>query len=100
MASVQDLISSSKVLVLSKSYCPYCRTAKQTLGQFNPQGMKILELDQIPNGGKLQAEAASLTGQRTVPNIWIGGKHIGGNSDLQSLGSATLQQYLVEAGAK
>jgi len=54
----------------------------------------------IAKGGKLQAEAASLTGQRTVPNIWIGGKHIGGNSDLQSLGSATLQQYLVEAGAK
>lgn len=34
------------------------------------------------------------TGQRTVPNIFIAGKHIGGNSDLQGMNSilkATLQ---------
>jgi glutaredoxin 3 len=38
------------------------------------------------------------TGQRTVPNIFIGGRHIGGNSDLQARGSG-LKALLQEAGA-
>lgn len=48
--------------------------------------LDIVELDRMPegDGAKIQAELLTLTGQRTVPNIFIGGKHIGGNSDLQS----------------
>ncbi len=40
-----------------------------------------------------------LTGQSTVPNIFIGKKHIGGNSDLESQGSQGLNHLLREAGA-
>ena len=40
-----------------------------------------------------------LTGQETVPNIFIGGKHIGGNSDLQDgLKKGSVQTKLREAG--
>mmetsp|Transcript_1485 Transcript_1485/g.1776 ORF Transcript_1485/g.1776 Transcript_1485/m.1776 type:complete len:100 (-) Transcript_1485:221-520(-) len=98
MSKVQQLINDNKVLVLSKSYCPYCRATKSTLNQFDLSGVKIVELDQVPEGGALQSEAASISGQRTVPNIWIGGKHIGGNSDLQKLGPK-LQSVLAGAGA-
>ena len=38
------------------------------------------------------------TGQRTVPNIFIAGSHVGGNSELQALGSR-LKVRLEEAGA-
>jgi glutaredoxin 3 len=39
-----------------------------------------------------------MTSQRTVPNIFIGQKHIGGNSDLQAK-SAQLPALLKDAGA-
>lgn len=37
--------------------------------------------------------------QRSVPNTWIGGKHIGGNDDLQALGADTLKQKAQAVGA-
>ncbi|RYP04877.1 hypothetical protein DL764_004200 [Monosporascus ibericus] len=38
------------------------------------------------------------TGQRTVPNIFIGGSHIGGNAELQAL-ACRRQRVLQDAGA-
>jgi glutaredoxin 3 len=35
------------------------------------------------DGSDIQSTLASMTGQYTVPNIFIAKKHIGGNSDLQ-----------------
>lgn len=45
---------------------------------------KVFELDQMGNGGDIQATLASMTGQRTVPNVWVKGKHLGGNDDTQA----------------
>jgi len=39
----------------------------------------------MEDGHLIQMELLTQTGQRTVPNVFIGGKHIGGNSDLQEL---------------
>jgi glutaredoxin 3 len=49
----------------------------------------------------VQAALLAITGQRTVPNIFINHKHIGGNSDLKALAnSGKLKALLEEAGAK
>ena len=37
----------------------------------------------MDNGKAIQDELKEMTGQSTVPNVWIKGKHIGGNSDVQ-----------------
>ncbi|RKF61496.1 glutaredoxin Grx1 [Erysiphe neolycopersici] len=50
------------------------------------------------NGAAIQAALKEINGQSTVPNIYIGQKHIGGNSDLQALKS-NLPALLAEAGA-
>jgi len=55
-------------------------------------------LVQIDDGADLQNALEDLTGQRSVPNIFINKKHIGGNSDLQAKKSQ-LPQLLKEAGA-
>jgi glutaredoxin 3 len=39
----------------------------------------------IDDGGEIQDTLELMTGQRTVPNIFINGKHIGGNSEIQAL---------------
>ena len=51
------------------------------------QDYKVIELDQIAKGSAIQNGLQELTGQRTVPNVFINGKHIGGNSDIQALHS-------------
>ncbi|KAI9138007.1 thioredoxin-like protein [Paraphysoderma sedebokerense] len=81
---VNALIKENFVIVFSKSYCPYCTRAKQILQQLGKQ-FKVIELDNEGNGAAIQSYLAQLTGQRTVPNIFIKGEHIGGCDDLQSL---------------
>ncbi|PSN68074.1 glutaredoxin [Corynespora cassiicola Philippines] len=94
---VQGIIDENPVAVFSKSYCPYCRATKQLLSD---QGAKFyaIELDQVDDGSAIQSALADLTGQSTVPNIFIDKKHIGGNSDLQAK-KGDLPTLLKDAGA-
>lgn len=50
------------------------------------------------DGSDIQSTLKDMTGQNTVPNIFIDKKHIGGNSDLQAKKSE-LPTLLKEAGA-
>ena len=45
---------------------------------------KALELDEMKEGDEIQTYLAKKTGQRTVPNIFIKTKHVGGCDDLHS----------------
>ena len=78
---VMDLIKENKVMVFSKSYCPHCTRAKSLLKNGGIQH-KVVELDQRGNGSQMQNYLEATSGQRTVPNIFIAEKHLGGNSEL------------------
>ncbi|KAF8926718.1 glutaredoxin [Dissophora ornata] len=84
---IDNIIASNAVVVFSKTHCPYCTKAKNLLVQ---KGVKayIVELDTVENGAAIQAYLLELTGQRTVPNIFIGQKHIGGCDALYALESS------------
>ncbi|KAM0199382.1 hypothetical protein ACHAPI_003134 [Fusarium lateritium] len=98
-AKVQQLIDNNSVVVFSKSYCPYCKQTKKALDDLNAE-YELLELDEVSDGSALQDALEQISGQRTVPNVYIKQQHIGGNSDLQSLKSAKkLTTLLKEAGA-
>ena len=43
------------------------------------------ELDQMKDGSAIQNTLVEITGQRTVPNVWVKGKFIGGNDDIHAL---------------
>ncbi|KAF2850017.1 glutaredoxin [Plenodomus tracheiphilus IPT5] len=94
---VQSIIDENPVAVFSKSYCPYCRQAKQLLSESGAKFYAI-ELDQVDDGSAIQSTLGDLTGQTTVPNIFIAQKHIGGNSDLQNK-KKELKNLLKDAGA-
>jgi len=94
---VQGIIEENPVAVFSKSYCPYCRASKETLTELGAK-FYVLELDQVADGAELQEALKEITGQGTVPNIFIERKHIGGNSDLQAK-KAELPALLKTAGA-
>ncbi|MCJ1264355.1 hypothetical protein MMC22_004226 [Lobaria immixta] len=93
----QGIINDNSVAVFSKSYCPYCRATKTLLTE---QGAKffVIELDQVDDGAAIQDALEEISHQRSVPNIYINHKHIGGNSDLQAKKS-DLSALLKDAGA-
>lgn len=63
-------------------------------------GEKVYELNEESDGDDIQDALAQFpNGQRTVPNIFIGKEHIGGNSDLSALGSDKLKAMLREVDA-
>lgn len=85
---VKELISSKEVFVASKTYCPYCKSALKTLFkdyEIPDEESLVLQLDEMDDGQDIQDALLEINGQRTVPNIYINGKHIGGNDDLQKL---------------
>ena len=84
--SVETQIVDEKVLIYSKSYCPYCEQTKQCLSE-GQVAAKIIELDQVNDGAKIQDCLKQLSGQKTVPYVYINGNLIGGNSDLQQIRS-------------
>jgi hypothetical protein len=44
-----------------------------------------VELDQHPHGSEIQDELQRTTGRRTVPNVLINGRSIGGGDDVAEL---------------
>ncbi|MBD1551881.1 glutaredoxin 3 [Pseudomonas typographi] len=71
----------AKVVVYSSDWCPYCMRAKALLGS------KGVAFEEIKVDGKpqLRAEMASKAGRTSVPQIWIGDRHVGGCDDLFAL---------------
>ncbi|XP_076036989.1 uncharacterized protein LOC143022581 isoform X2 [Oratosquilla oratoria] len=81
---VRQKIKENCVMIFSKSYCPYCKIAKKT---FNDMGVsyEVIELDKDPNGTSMQDVLDIMTGARTVPRVFVGGKCIGGGSETRDL---------------
>ncbi|SPQ21389.1 be812413-e4a4-4e9d-be55-6afd017cdd8c [Thermothielavioides terrestris] len=99
----QQLIDDNAVMVFSKSYCPYCNNTKRILDGLKAKYTAI-ELNQESDGDDIQNALHKLTGQRTVPNIFINRVHIGGNSDLEAVvkngkDGKKIEELLAEAGA-
>ncbi|KAJ2371404.1 Glutaredoxin [Coemansia sp. RSA 2607] len=77
---VRTLIKENAVIVFSKDYCPYCKRAKAELTEKKIK-FKAIEINLEKNGSAIQDALLSITGQRTVPNIFANGYHIGGCDD-------------------
>jgi len=59
------------------------------------QSFTIFKITFLANGAEIQEGLLAKSGQKTVPNVFIGGKHLGGASDTEAaLGDGRLQQLL------
>lgn len=71
-----------KVTVYTTRYCPYCHMAKELLRK---KGVIAFEEINV-SARELRAEMSAKAGGRyTVPQIWIGDRHVGGCDDLHAL---------------
>ncbi|KAJ8498251.1 hypothetical protein OPV22_008803 [Ensete ventricosum] len=99
LEKAKETVSSNPVVVFSKTFCPFCVKVKQLLDQLGIR-YKAIELNFQSDGPDMQAALAEWTGQRTVPNVFIGGKHIGGCDATVALHQeGKLEPLLIQAGA-
>lgn len=70
------------VEIYTTPYCPYCIAAKRLLDK---KGVAFAEIDVSRDMGLREAMTKRAGGSRTVPQIFIGGQHVGGSDDLHAL---------------
>ncbi len=65
---VEAQIKSNKVVVFSKSYCPYCKMAKQALSDAGLKNFLVIELDEKTDKemNEIQDIMLQITGARSV----------------------------------
>jgi glutaredoxin 3 len=72
---------SASVFVYTTAWCPYCVNAKALLEK---KGVSFTEVD-VDGRDELRAWLVKRSGQRTVPQIFVNGRPLGGFSDIQAL---------------
>ncbi len=73
------------VLMYSKTTCPYCHSALRLLRE---RGVAAIDLVQIDEQPQRRPEMIEKSGRTTVPQIFIGDRHVGGCDDLFALDRA------------
>lgn len=83
-----------RVRIYTTPFCPYCTRAKSLLAK---KGIEFEEIDVYMDSGARQEMTEKSGGGRTVPQIFIGERHIGGCDQLHDLDRAgELDPLLVE----
>ncbi|MGD9587137.1 MAG: glutaredoxin 3 [Brachymonas sp.] len=72
----------SQVTMYTTAFCPYCVRAKQLLKNRGVEDIQEIRVDQ---DAAQRAHMMEITGRRTVPQIFIGDRHVGGCDDLIAL---------------
>ncbi len=75
----------NSVVMYSTQVCPYCQMAERLL---KSRGVETIEKILVDRDPARRQEMMERTGRRTVPQVFIGDKHIGGYDDLSALDRA------------
>ena len=82
----------ARVLMYCTAACPYCQSAESLLARKGVSDVERVRVDLEP---ARRSEMLKKSGRRSVPQIWIGGRHIGGSDELHELeSSGELDQLL------
>lgn len=81
--ALRDLVSGSQCVMFSTTWCPWCTKAQEFIESKNGgRSCRKIDLDKLPpelaSSAHVGAVLSALTGQNTVPNVFIARKHIGG----------------------
>ena len=75
-------MADERVIVYSQPFCGYCSAAKRLLEK---KGAAFTEIDVMSEPGRRAEMMERSGGRRTVPQIFIDGRHVGGYDDLSAL---------------
>jgi glutaredoxin 3 len=74
--------ATPEVIMYSTAFCGYCQRAR---GLFERKGVAFREIKVDENAGERDVMLKRSGGRRTVPQIFIGERHVGGYDDLAAL---------------
>jgi glutaredoxin 3 len=72
----------ARVLMYCTGSCPYCHSAERLLEKKGVRDIEKIRVDLEP---ARRAEMMQRSGRRSVPQIWIGARHVGGCDELYEL---------------
>ena len=75
----------AKIELYTTMFCPYCARARSLLQK---KGVNFTDIDVMGDDDKREEMIARAGGRRTVPQIFIDGRHIGGSDELVALDRA------------
>ena len=84
------------VTMYTTRWCPYCIAARELLERL---GVDYEDIN-VGSDRALRAEMETRAGRYTVPQIWIGSRHIGGFDDMNELHHQQLLEPLLEEMAR
>jgi glutaredoxin 3 len=85
-------VSPPEVVIYVTGWCPYCDRAR---GLLSKKGLAFKEID-VEDDAKLREEMLARSGRRTVPQVFIGDKHVGGCDDLIELDASGELDRLIQ----
>lgn len=85
----------AKIVLYTTSWCPFCDRAKRLLSH---KGQEWEEID-VESAPERRDEMVERSGRTSVPQIWIGERHVGGYDDLAALEAAGELDPLLESAA-
>eukprot|EP00486_Rosalina_sp_Unknown_P004176 CAMPEP_0201576300 /NCGR_PEP_ID=MMETSP0190_2-20130828/22044_1 /ASSEMBLY_ACC=CAM_ASM_000263 /TAXON_ID=37353 /ORGANISM="Rosalina sp." /LENGTH=217 /DNA_ID=CAMNT_0048007011 /DNA_START=331 /DNA_END=984 /DNA_ORIENTATION=- len=96
---VESTISSGAIVMISKSFCPFCKKAFEILSKYNKDIIKKeIDIDFNEEDMKaIQDYLKGTTGASSVPRVFIDGKFIGGCDDTEKLDKEEKLKPLIEA---
>jgi glutaredoxin 3 len=84
-------VNAPAIVVYVSGWCPFCQRAE---GLLTKKGLAYRVID-IGEDAKLREERIARSGRRSVPQVFIGDKHVGGCDDLFALeGSGELDRMI------
>lgn len=92
-----DVGAMRDVVIYTTATCPYCRRAEHFL---STKGIPFTQIDVTDDDEARAALVEKAEGRKTVPQIFIGGKAIGGYTDMVALDArGELATLLADGGA-
>ena len=85
-------MSAPDIVLYVTGWCPFCQRAS---GLLTKKGLAYREIN-VDEDAKLREEMIARSGRRTVPQIFIGDKHVGGCDDLFALESSGELDRLIQ----
>ena len=97
---VESTCNSDKIVIYTKKGCHFCEALKNLLKGMGAEYSEYV-ITEMENYTSVVRALEEKTGRKTAPNLWIGGKHIGGNETAQRWNkNGQLKKVLEEAGVE
>jgi len=100
---VTQLVAKEPVVMFALEWCEFCWSVRKLFTRlgiaYRSVDVDSVEYQKDDLGGRIRGVLAERTGAKTLPQIYVGGEHIGGATDLfDAWRSGLLQRHLEESG--